>query len=38
VDGKNVYVTANAFVYPVDQRKSGKKKTKLRQPKDKKQS
>jgi hypothetical protein len=38
VDGKNVYVTANAFVYPVDQRKSGKRKTKLRQLKDKKPS
>jgi hypothetical protein len=38
VDGKNVYVTANAFVYPVDRRKRGKNKTKLRQPKDKKQS
>jgi hypothetical protein len=34
VDGKNVYVTANAFVFPVDRRKRGRKNTKVRQPKD----
>lgn len=38
VDGKNVYVTANAFVFPVDRRKHSKKKTELVQPKDKKSS